>query len=407
MKKRITAVLLLLILTGGTGCGSRSLIRRREIDDLHLVQLVGIDKSEENPGNQMITVASKKLTDDTVQSNSQGDQNNTGGSGTVPGNKALIASAEGKTLFDACRNIQTHLDKTLFWSHTDYYLIGEEAARENIVKYIDFFARDHEFHIDGKVYIVKGSTAKELIEKFNASEFYIVDKMDSLVRTAEFLGISEEMKLSELMQFIDIHFGSARVPAIESVVRDQGEPVPDIESCGYAIVSDLKLADFIGRELSRGINLITNTLGSSIVTVKDLHGENASLEIIATNTEVIPHFVGDDLTEVTLKTEVESNLGEIQSQEKSIFEENLKHMEIQQSEILANEMERALEVVQERGSDCLGICDQIRLKHPVKWHGYEKQWIDILPQMKFKVEVESKLRRTYELLEPSGYRGWK
>ncbi|MGI6778139.1 MAG: Ger(x)C family spore germination C-terminal domain-containing protein [Acetivibrionales bacterium] len=80
-------------------------------------------------------------------------------------------------------------------------------------------------------------------------------------------------------------------------------------------------------------------------------------------------------------------------------------MESQQSEILKNEMENVLEKVVNFESDCLEICDRIRLKRPLKWHKIEDQWMQILPNIKFNIQVESNIRRTYEIREPSGYIG--
>ena len=140
---------------------------------------------------------------------------------------------------------------------------------------------------------------------------------------------------------------------------------------------------------------------STVVTVKDLNGEDASLEIISSKTEAAPRYARDELTDITLKTKVEGNLWEVQSQAHTIYEENFKHMEVQLSEILENEMRSVLQVVRESESDCLGICDMLRLKDPVKWHKIEDRWMEILSHLNIHVEVESELRRSYELGEPS------
>jgi spore germination protein KC len=364
-----------------------------------LVQVVGIDKIDDSSS---ITVASKKLTEEGNQ------QSQSGGSGqSAGGNKALVDFAEGRTLFEAARNIQIRSDRTIFWGHVEYFLIGEDAAKENIAKYIDFISRDNEFHFDSKVYIVKGMTAKDLIQQFNESDTYIADKLDSLGEAVKLVSISEEMKLSDLMRFIDIHWGSARIPCIKLVKYEEAvsRKIIDIKSSGYAIIANLKLASFIDQDISRGLNMISNKIGSSIVAVKDLHGNNVYLEITSGRTEVIPHFAGDTLEEVTLKTKIKSNLGEIQSQQRSFYEENFKHLEAQLNETLKNEMQLVLDTVLKAESDCLGICDAIRIKRPVKWHRIESRWMEIVARIRYRIEVESTIERSYDLNEPSGYRG--
>jgi len=402
MRKILVGIGLVFWVVSLTGCENGILPEGREIDDLQLVQVIGIDKLSDGSDDCMVTVASKNLDIGIGKDSSGGMGGSTGGSTS----KALVLSARGKTMFDAVRNIQTHSNKTIFWGHSEYYLIGEDAARENIADYIDFFTRDYELRIESKVYVVKGSTAKHLIEEFNHSDFYIADKLESLGNNLKLLSFSKELRVHELIKFLDIHFSSARIPCIHLVTRDTKEAknVTDLECDGYAIVSDLKLVGFIGRDISRGINFITNTVDSSIVTVKDPTGQDVSLEVIDSNTKVIPRFKGDTLESILLKTKVISNLGEIQSQREFSDESTISFMESQASEIIKTEMEKALEEVVKLKSDCLEICDRISLRRPLKWHKIKDEWIQIFPNVKIDIEVDSKILRTYELVEPSGYR---
>lgn len=372
----------------------------REISDLQLVQVIGVDLNEEVPGQIKLSIASKNMEVSTWQDSS-------GSEGGANGNvkKALVQTATGVTVFEAVRNMQTHGNKTLFWSHTQYYLIGEEAAKDNLIRYLDFFTRDHELRIEAKVLIVKGSTAKELIEQVNLSDFFIVDILESLERNVELLSISEEMKISELIRFVDIHHSSARVPCIELVHRssESGISEPDIEPCGYAIIKDLKLAGYIDKSISRGINLITNQIKSSIVNVADLSGGKVSLEIIQSKTEVIPYFSGDTLKEIQIRTRVKNALGEVQSIRSVVNEKEIRFMETQQSEILKMEMEKALKATLSYSSDCLNICDRIRMKRPLKWKKIEDDWMEIMENVKYSIVVESEIERSYQLNDPSGY----
>ncbi|NLY43295.1 MAG: Ger(x)C family spore germination protein [Clostridiaceae bacterium] len=402
MKKMVILPVLILLIVNSVGCKAKFLPMSTEISDLRLVQVVGVDKSDDNPGYVSITAASKRMPYIGGEESS-GDR---GGGNESREGKALVLNAEGKTVFEAVRNIQTHGDKRIFWNHIKYYLISEEAARENISKYIDFFTRDHEFRIDAKIYIVKGSTTRELIEQVNKTEYFIVDKLDNLGRNMGLLSISEEMKIPALMRFIDIHHSSTRVPCIELVRRhnDDKRQLLDIDINGYAIFKDLKLVGFIERDISRGVNLITDNMESSIVVVKDFSGQDVSLEITQSNTEIIPHFIGDELVEVTIKTKVKSNLDEIHSQIDVTTEDSFRYMEKQQSEILKNEMEKSLNKVLELESDCLGIGDRIRLREPVKWKKIEDRWMDMWPDIKYNIQVDSLIERTYELKESSGYK---
>ncbi len=402
MRKKYILTVLVLLLACPAGCNKNILPKRNEIGDLQLVQVIGIDELPGETEGYMITVASKNL----ELGSGQDGMGGPGGSSAGPP-KALVLTSKGKTIFDAVQKLQTHSNKTIFWGHAEYYLIGEEAARDNIAKIIDFFARYHELRIEAKIYIVKGSTAKDLIEQFNQGDYYISDKLESFAQNIKLLSTSEEMKVHHLMRQIDLHHHSARVPCIYLADRSggKGTQVKDIEICGYAIFSDLKLVGYVEPEISRGVNLILDNVEFSIVVVKDLSGHDVSLEIINSKTEVIPYFTGDNLDSVTLKTKVISNIGEIQSQANFINEEAISFMEAQQSEILKNEMESALRMILKLNSDCLEISDRIQMKRPVKWHKIEAQWMQILPNLNIDIQVESIIQRSYEMREPSGSTG--
>lgn len=405
MRRIIIGTVLILLLLTLTGCKQNFLPKAKEINDLQLVQVIGIDKLADDPNDCMVTIASKNL-----EAGSGGNSGNMGG-GTDqdPGSsklKALVLTASGKTIFDAVRNLQTHSSKSIFWGHAEYYLIGEEAAKDDITKYIDFFIRDHELRIESKVYIVKGTTAKDLIEQFNLSGFLILDKLESLGNNIGLLSTSEEMPVHKLIRFIDVHHASARVPCIQLVDRDSetGKQIKDIDTCGYAIFNDFKLKGYIGTDISRGVNLITNNVDTSIVTIKDKTDQDVSLEIISSNTKVEPYFNGDDLEGILLKTKVTSNIGEVQSQTSFTDEESLKHMESQQSEILKNEMKAALDKILQYRSDCLEICDRVQLSKPLKWHKIRDRWMQLFTSVPIDIQVESSIKRTYDIREPSGKR---
>lgn len=397
---KLKGFIIFVLLFTLAGCKSNFFPKPREISDLQLVQVIGVDLNEEEPGQIQLSIASKNL-------DVSHDGGSSGGDGGAKSNakKALVQTATGETVFDAVRNMQTHGNKTLFWSHTEYYLIGEEAAKDNLIHYLDFFTRDHELRIEAKVLIVKGSTAKELIEQVNLSDFFIVDILESLDRGIELLSISEEMKISELIRFVDIHHSSARIPCIELVHRssESGISEPDIEPFGYAIIKDLKLAGYIDKSISRGVNLITNQMKSSIVNVSDLSGGKVSLEIIQCKTEVIPYFSGDTLKEIQIKTRVKNALGEVQATRSVVNDKEIRFMEAQQSEILKKEMEGVLKTTLSYGSDCLNLCDRIRMKRPLKWKKIEENWMEIMEKVKYNIVVESQIERSFQLNDPSGY----
>ncbi len=402
MKRSIIGCMVLFICVAAvTACSSKNMPNRREIDEMELVRVVGIDKSPADPEMIQLSAASKE----------QSTAGNKGGELGTGKPKSFLFLSEGKTVFDAARTIQTHTDKKFFWGHVDFILMGEEAARDDIGKYLDFFSRDGELRLDTRVFLVKGTSARELLEKVSGSEVFVADQLKSLEKNVEMLSISEAMELIELMEELDKGHSAGVVPSLfltEHSGEHRGsseEKTKNIEVDGYAVIKEFKLIDFVGRPYSRGYNFIKNKARSMVIEVEDPAGKAIALELIDSRTRIIPEFEGDQLKKVIFETTFSSNIDEVHSRADVFNEETLTWLEEKQSQKIKEEMEYVIALAQKNKADFLDLGHIINMKHPYKWHAIKEQWNKIFPDLKTDVKVKSKIMRTYDIKEPIGYQG--
>lgn len=201
----IPAVTIILFLTG---CKDGTLLPQGiEITDMGMVRIMAVDKGKAPDTVKVSIIAGEK----------EGGSGGGGGSetqGQSPKSQAVVLTSEGKSVLEAGREFQTYTDKRMFLGHVDFYLIGEEAARENLPKYIDFLSRDDEVRLNSAIFIVEGD-ASTILEISNRSNYFLPDRLKSLSTNISLLSFSDKMELLDLVGELDENktFGIA-VPCI-------------------------------------------------------------------------------------------------------------------------------------------------------------------------------------------------
>ncbi len=384
-------ILLLIITTSIVFTGCDKIIRgRSEIVKYVFIKSVGFDKFDDNMVRMIIPVI-----DDV-----------SGGADAPKDEKTNIIKQNGKTLFEANRKAHMISNKDLLWAHLQFIIIGEEAAKSNLIKYLDFVSRDHEVRLNSNVVIAKDSTAEKLIDEINISKFEISERLQSITDNAGAISYSGGVKLSELIQMLDNPYACAYVPYVQLVKRikrfKDDEDSMDAKLEGYAIVKNGKVIGYISDGTSRGLNIVNNKFESSVTVVKDKKGNDITLEILRASSKIEPKLSNGKI-EVTIKVEEECNIAEYEGSDDIFNEKSLQDIIKQQNNIIKSDIKAAIKYAQDNKADFLGIGDAVYRKYPVEWENYKEKWINnIFPKVKINVEVQTRLARVYIIKEPTG-----
>lgn len=370
------------------------IIGRNEINELEFIRALAIDTSASTPGNIRLTLASQRV--------------KTAGGKATEEKESSKVSSEGRTMFEASRNVSTFLDKRPFWGHLEYVVIGEEAAKEGINKYLDLLSRDHEIRMNINVFVMKGGRAEELMEKSDIDNRFVFDRLKGLLESVEGQSVSSPVNLIETMYIQDAKYLSLYLPCIRIIsASDSGdEKSINIKMEGFALFDQDRLAGYLDGDMGRGLNWLRDKIKSTIIVVKTLGGSDVSLEVIKSRTRFYPKIKDGSLS-LVVELKVDSNIGEVASTEDIFYSETFDYLEKEQSKIIKQEIERVIEFAQrEIGLDFFETGRNFYRKYPIKWGDlYEKNWRTEFPKVKFDVVVESKIRRTYDIREPNGVQG--
>ncbi|MGE4485868.1 MAG: Ger(x)C family spore germination protein [Oscillospiraceae bacterium] len=383
-----------------TGCDKDVFPAKGEIDKYEVVQVFGIDRCKEDPSNVEITLIAEKA------KMSSGKGGESGG-----GAKSYeILSSTGKTVFEAERILKSHTDKKMFFGYTEYFLIGEDAAKDDIVKYFDFVIRGHEIRLSPKVFIVSGCSIKDFVNQTSSTDKYVVDMLQNIESEINDMSNFGQLQIIDVANMLNDDSSAAIIPVLKcGDIKDEkivgGElPEKDPETCGYAIIKDFKLVGYIEEDISRGYNFLVGKVKSSPISIKDVTGMNVCLEVINEITDVKARFNGDTLEGVTYKTHIYSNIVEQQSKDDLVSQEDIDDLSKKQSDVIKAEMEAVIGLSKKYEIDCTNLGDKIRIRHPLKWEKIKDKWKEVYPNIKIDVEVTSDLRRIYDIAEPIGYK---
>ncbi|MGE5633586.1 MAG: Ger(x)C family spore germination protein [Caulobacteraceae bacterium] len=395
MRKTFILILLLFVAFYLSSCAQIERTRT-EIDRSFIVRIISIDKGQD--GKVKVTLTTKSTT-----SGGNGGGGG-GGGGQSQQQSAESIAAEGETMFEAVRNSLTYAEKRPHFGHTEFILIGEEIAREGVLPYLDFISRQSEFRYNAKLYIVKGETANSIVKKTNTKKMFAGDRLSSIEQGIKKVSVASTVSLNEAIFIFDNKQLATFIPyleAVNSISETEKKDLYDIKVSGYSVFNGDKLSMFLTDKESRGINFLMNRVGSGVIVVKGKNGETVSLEIVESKAKRYPKIQGDDIS-CTIKVSLITNIGEIEGTQAEFDEESLQYLRKQQENVVKKEIEHIISLAQEKNADFFSAVTSFGFRYPGMRDEFASQWKELFPKIKFNVEVESQVARTYLIKEPTG-----
>ncbi|MGI6029566.1 MAG: Ger(x)C family spore germination C-terminal domain-containing protein [Candidatus Heteroscillospira sp.] len=376
MKRLFTALLAAVLCIGCTGCTS-IFSSYREVEQLHLIQTIGVDKRGDE-----VTLSI---------SSSQG--------GSV---SATTMAHPGKSIPDAMRRLQElSVHEDIFYAHTRYAVVGEDTAVSGLPELLDFICRSGQIRTDIGMFVLKGGTAEELITRSSTADNSITDVLSSLDRAGRRDGSNYVFSCQEIIRALLEH-GSALISAVQTkktegfIFSDAGELTA--EPVGYGILKGEALCGYITGDSARGVNLLVNREGLGEVVVNA--GAPVSLNARSSKCSITPSWDGDRLDAIRVECSLDCAVAE--------FSESVPHPSPEDYENAAQALSQeaegwlrsVLELQRLYDADFLGLCAAVRSHSPKKYANIEENWPEALREVKYVVQVNAEIERDYDLRTP-------
>lgn len=373
MKK--VRVILLILITLINSIFTAGCWNYREVDKFSIVAGVAIDKEV---NNQI------KMTVEIIQ--------------ISPGRNANMTSkmitAEGKTMFDAARNLISLSGKRLYWSHAKVIILSKEIASEGVMKVIEWYSRDSETREDIYILISKAASAKEIFEAQKTTDDIKSFTLSEIIKNQK--SLSKAPKIDVLQFQIESQTkGISTVIPVVNLKQMDGKIAPQI--IGTAIIKNDKLVGFLNGEETKDLLFIRNEIKGGLL-IEEIQGKaeatTVALEIFKNKTKVSPAVDGEDI-EIDLNIDTTVAIDEIDGTENVIDDKGRAKLEQSADKTLKKRIESLIKKVQlEYDADIFGFAAKLQEDNAQAWNSVGNNWEEIFKYLKVNVTTSVHIKNS-------------
>ncbi|BFT72306.1 Ger(x)C family spore germination protein [Paenibacillus sp. P36] len=362
----------------------------RQINELAIVTAVGLDVGKE-PGSVKLSVQIIRPADARGQ---------TGAPSGGTGEPIYSVSAEGKSIFEAIRNLGHFTSRRVYWAHNFLIVMHESYARRGIADMIDFFTRNHELRMNTWVTVTPDSPS-EVISTITGLEVVPGEAVDRLFRNVQIVGLapaSNMMNLEEayLSRSVEPVVAQVRlVPrGISNKRPEQHGSIKQVDLEGAAAFVNDKMVGWLSPKETKGLMFFLQKLKSGIEVIPCPNNQNkiVTMEFKDIAFKVKPSY-SDNLPNfhirLMIKADVvENNCGAPMT---DIREETEEALEAK----LNSEIKSVLTKAQQQyHSDFLKLGDVFRNKFPMEWKQLGSNWGAAFSEAQTTVEIKTTIKST-------------
>ncbi len=360
--KKIFLLSFLLLAVLLCGCGLSG--QRREVEQLRIIQTVGVDYEK---GSVRLTLAA-----------AAGPENEGPGAGL---------SGVGRTLSAALEQIRENsVEEELFMGHVRAILVGQDAAEHGINDLLAVICRSGDLRLDIPLYLVRGGTAAELMQGASSDTRGITEILQSAqLRTERQRG--ETGSTADAVQRSLMRSGSALVTALRFAdAAEQGDKtaVP----AGFGVLQDGVLRAWIESEDALGAELLC------------LGGLPVSLELQRGESTVTPVWDADgSLRGLDVTAKVQASVLETAADSADGLARYDDYLTGQLEAAVSEKLGRVLQLARQQALDPANLSARLERSDPERWRALEGSFPSLLPGLEISLKVQGALTHSFDAKE--------
>lgn len=365
--KKIAFLLILIFPFYMAGCWNA-----REINELGFVLCIGLDK-DDNGFRVTAQIASPETYNKTPSSSS----------GTQRAKPFWIVSSNGKTIFEAIRNMSMISSRRIFWAHIKVIIIGEKLAKSNTLEIFDFFSRNPELRLRTLI-AVTPEDAEKVIETVPMMEKDPASYLEKIIENKNLTGKSYGIMLKD---FLEDYIDPNACPVVSRIIFDKSKPDSILKTSG-AYILDNKLIGQLNEEQTRGLLWIKNKIHDSIMVVYcpyddmpvTLEIKKAKVSFKSNLNNDIPYFIID----VKVTASITEQACNTDFNDKEKLNELTKVLE----EAVDKDIQSTITAAKDTQADFLGFSRILHSQHKEEWHKISSNWNEIFKNTEVSITVK-------------------
>jgi len=386
----------------------------KEVDRLASVVAIGIDRI---PGSETIFLTAQIASSENKGGSQETTKRQSGGQAYT------VMNSEGKSLFEALRNLNTQSTRRILISHCKLIVMGKVLAEMGIGEILDDLKRDREFRRTDWI-LTTDKTAKEILNKDIALEQVPATGVDLILQNLSEMGrvlpmncndffvqlnCESQVSFTPLAQLEDIdnQATSQLEKAVGRPLDSEGKPKTlTIEKT--AVFKNLKMVGVLNDDDSRAQRWLVDSPKGGWITLtyapqvqtKGNKGE-ISLEIIDGKTTIAPQITEDGIMMKIVCT-AKASLHDIGATGVSVLDPQVvDQLQLQAAETMKHQIEHTINTAQELNSDCVNFAENLHNYYPAEWKQIKNNWDNIFPTVNYQISCEIKILSTGMITDPT------
>ncbi len=384
MLKKITCVVLVIMMIFLTGCWNNSSITK-----LSIVVGMGIDKAPDGGIDYTVQLYNP--------SNSSSSQSGSG-SPKSSGSTVTITS-KGETPFDAVRNILSYEGKKPLYSMAQVMVIGEDAAKEGLDEIWDLWERNHEISNDVRIIVVKNGTARSVLEAYaELSQIGAVEVAEAVDNKAYGKNVkSMSFEVSRLL-------GQPYAGIVTGCIDPSGAPeLKKMKVEGGAVFKNAKLEGYLNKDETRGYLFAKNQITSTILVVQNPKepGKLVTFEVFRSKSKLTAEMV-DGKPKLGIEITTRGAFGDEQGSADLTGPKEIDSLELEAEDLITENVKAAITKSQKMFQcDILNFSDELYGHHYDKFEKTKGNWDELYSDADISVKVDFSIDNSATMKKPA------
>lgn len=367
-------------------CGCSSLYTNyKDIEMLQVIQTLGIDRGEN--GGVVLSVAS---------------------GANVNGGEPTVMSITAPSIETAMEKLQENSARTpFFFAHTQFLVIGEDAARSGISAYLDYIRHMPLLRTDVRLFLVRGCDAKTLVTGAADGKYDISDELSSLLLDLEHQNGMQVFTCAEVSRYL-MENGASLACAIDAVDTEgivfSGSRGLSAVSAGYGVLADGALLGYILGDAARGIDLLSGSLSGGPIALESESGI-VTVQLHDGKTTLSPVWdAAGNMTGLRAEATVSAEIAEVsdpEAAEQPGFSDSIADLLARRAE---NWLRETLDFSSTLGADFLSLGERLERQNARRFRAMPRAWSETLPLLRYDVCVKVEITGGHKTGTPSDMR---
>lgn len=372
---------------------------RREISDLEIVMVAGMDKTDD--GYEISFLKKEKEETSSEQS-----------SGSNTSSKTQVISIKAENYNLAMRQLKTLTDKYITVNHIKYYIIGEKTAREDLPHAADTLARGYQTRLNSKVYIAKGMTAKEFLEKAAVSDYSVHEKLKNMEDSFWSQRLSTPSDLTDIGSIFMSEKGEGIIAALDFQKQDkkgtnnengensEKDKSKDLfEFSGAGLIKNMYLVDFLTADQMTTANYILIDNSVDVISIKEKESF-VTFGLQNIKSDITFDFNNEDIiNKMIVNVTYEANYEEAKAETPIFTLEKIDYFKSKLDYEVKKKIENIIALEFEKNIDFLNLDKRLKFNNPYKYDKNTKNILNILKKATIVVNVDGEIQTTYDIIE--------